>query len=225
MSPFKDNMIRERVSTNGVIRELESEDQLLACQQSLESICVVSERTAKRYLNALAVWDKRFKSSTKSITKRRARNLNLARRNDTIRNVELLQMHFFQNASDTDRKRIALLQEGKSVQKGFQRSSASWSWAWAFDADEKPPPSSIVSRRDTQEAQRLSRIADQPTTAGDDHLSGNSLWTVMINMLTPEQRPHDHTDKRSRFANKSGKRTRISFSHPFLTGHAKSLPA
>ena len=203
-SPYINNMIRERVATNGVIRELEPEDEIRACRQALEDIGIVSEKTAKRYLKAAKFYNEKFSSHYKHIAKRRARNLDLAHKNDTIRNVEQLQMHFFQNASDQERNQIHLLHHQKSLENGVEKSAASWSWAWAFDADEKPPPSSIVSRRDTQEARRLSRIADQPTNASEDHISGNSLWTVMINMLAPEHGPNGVAHRSTSLPEKKG---------------------
>ena len=63
-------------------------------------------------------------------------------------------------------------------------ASGSWSWAWALDMDEKPPPSSIVARRDTHEAVELARIADEAVLAEENVLSGNNLWSLMVNFLT-----------------------------------------
>ena len=35
-----------------------------------------------------------------------------------------------------------------------------YNWSWALDKDENPPPSSIVSRRDTPEAVKLAEVID-----------------------------------------------------------------
>lgn len=59
----------------------------------------------------------------------------------------------------------------------------SWGWSWVTDG-EHPPPSSIVSRRDTAEARRLARIADMSIGQDESKLSGNRLWSILANFLT-----------------------------------------
>jgi hypothetical protein len=76
-------------------------------------------------------------------------------------------------------------------------NSGSWKWAWALDGDENPPPSSIVSRRDTDEARRLGRIADQSLSQEESRLSGNNLWSTVVNFLSTS--PSD-TDKKKQSA-------------------------
>jgi hypothetical protein len=39
-------------------------------------------------------------------------------------------------------------------------SSPGWAWSWVLDELENPPPSSIVARRDTEEARQLAGFAD-----------------------------------------------------------------
>ena len=68
-----------------------------------------------------------------------------------------------------------------------------WGWAWALDESEDPPPSSIVSRRDTQEAQKLADIADQAILGPDHAFSGNHLWSVVMNFLTATPGKKAHT--------------------------------
>lgn len=178
-------MIRERVSTRGVLRALEPEVELQACQMPPELIGVVSELAAKRYLDGRALWDKKFENSTKSIAKHRARNLYRSRK-DTIRNITQLQMHFFQDAYEQERFAGTPNNVEKGIKAGLH-TAASWSWAWAIDGEERPPPSSIVSRRDTEEARRLSKIADQPTTTDHENMSGNNLWSLLVSSLSFEK--------------------------------------
>ena len=68
-----------------------------------------------------------------------------------------------------------------------------WTWAWALD-DEHPPPSSIVSRRDTAEARRLARVADLSVEQEESKLSGNMLWSVLVNFLTVHPRHKQEQD-------------------------------
>ncbi|EJD08013.1 alpha/beta-hydrolase [Fomitiporia mediterranea MF3/22] len=189
-SAFIDNMIRERVSTRGEIRPLEPEDQLPACTVPPGRVGVASELVLRRYLEGSTKWNERFAKAKETIRKQRAQSLKLAR-NDTVRNVTQLQMHFFQNA-DEERER----EDGDvdpnvtidgSVREGLRTSAASWAWAWALDGAEHPPPSSIVARRDTEEARRLSRIADLPADTHDHRMSGNNLWSYLVNKLSLEK--------------------------------------
>ncbi|THH33032.1 hypothetical protein EUX98_g1144 [Antrodiella citrinella] len=173
-----DTMIRERVSTRGVVRPLEPEKDLSAFALPPELIGVVSELAMFRYLDGRTKFDKKFHKTTKTIVKQRQRNLETASK-DAKKSMSQLQAYL------EDQQRAPGVRE---VQK-----SGSWSWAWALDADEHPPPSSIVSRRDTGEAVRLARIADQSVLVEENMMSGNSLWSMIVNFLTvaPEQK-HSH---------------------------------
>lgn len=172
-------MIRERISTQGIIRPLEPESELAAFGVQPEIIGQLSELTLRRYLDARTMFDKKFSHTIHIIEKERRHNLKLAKK-DTKRNMTVLQH--------------SLLQEEKSassgngtphgIKEGLLASSGSWSWAWALDGEERPPPSSIVSRRDTTEARRLARIADQAVLQDDQTLSGNRFWSSVVNFLT-----------------------------------------
>ena len=155
-------MIRERVSTHGIIRPLEPESELSAFSLPPERIGQVSELAMRRFFDAKTKFDKKFGRTYKSIEKHRLKHIERAKK-DAMRNMTQLQ-----NYINQDEKR-----EGetlKGVKEGLV-ASGSWSWAWALDVDEKPPPSSIVARRDTHEAVELARIADQAVLADEDMLS------------------------------------------------------
>lgn len=179
-SPFVDNMIRERVSTRGEIRPLEPEEELVPCTMPIDSIGVVAELAIRRYLEGRGKWDDRFARVIKSVEKHRRRNLDIARK-EVVRNVSQLQMHFFQNTSDQADK------DASKVKEGLRKTAASWAWAWAIDGDERPPASSIVARRDTEEARRLSKVADFPIVGDEHNWSGNNLWSFIVNVLTSDK--------------------------------------
>jgi hypothetical protein len=127
----------------------------------------------RRYLDGRTKFDAKFAGAIKTIEKDRRRNLDRAKK-DTLK------------TTSPRRGRMSFMRDG-NPRKGKEGPSAgadSWGHAWALDADEMPPPSSIVSRRDTQEARRLARIADQCVVQEDSALSGNSLWAVVNNFLT-----------------------------------------
>ncbi|KAF8178667.1 hypothetical protein K438DRAFT_1844188 [Mycena galopus ATCC 62051] len=179
-------MVRERVSTHGALRPLEAEVDLTAFTIAPENIGVVSELAARRFLDGTQRWDRKFASATKTVEKHRQRNLERAKK-DTVRNMNVLH-NFIGREAEAKARGKAKLDADKTVngiKDGLLASSGSWSWAWALDANENPPPSSIVSRRDTQEALRLARIADQPMLHSDEHsMTGNNLWSVITNFLT-----------------------------------------
>ncbi|KAH9889491.1 hypothetical protein C8Q73DRAFT_707875 [Cubamyces lactineus] len=214
-----DTMIRERISTRGVVRPLEPESELTAFQLPPELVGEVSELAVRRYLDGAAKFGRKFAKATKAIEKARRRNLERAKR-DTMRNIA--QLHTFLNSgrsgdhgeggqhgqkdglhaasqdghAESSSARAVKADTAQGVKEGLA-ASGSWPWAWALDADENPPPSSIVSRRDTDEARRLAKIADQAVLMDEHAVSGNNLWSLIVNFLTmtPERDAGKHKHK------------------------------
>lgn len=177
---WKEGMIRERVSTRGMIRPLEPESELDAFHVPPEILGALSELAVRRYLEGNAKFDKKFAKDFRAIQKQRDRNLELSRK-DTMKNIAQLQVS---KSSQSKNGKGKEPDTTKGFKEGLEAASASWSWAWALDTDERPPPSSIVSRRDTTEARRLARIADQAVLQEHSHISANSLWAFIDNFLT-----------------------------------------
>ncbi|KAJ3785120.1 hypothetical protein GGU11DRAFT_684254 [Lentinula aff. detonsa] len=161
-SLFTSLMIRERVSTRGVIRPLEPPSDLPALCVPPQLIGEISERAVRRYIEGRTLFDKKFSGLRKTIEQRRRKHLQKARK-DTTRNMSALKGS------------TALL------------ASSGWSWSWALDHNEHPPPSSLVARRDTHEALMLARVADQAVLQDEQGgvMSGNNLWSVIVGFLTP----------------------------------------
>ena len=168
--PLAKGMIRERVSTKGIVRELEPEEELPAMDMTLDSIGVVNELSVKRYLEAQAIWEKRFKETLKSVAKQRKRHIDAADAEDTSRFTKLKASVLSKDKDDEEKNKII--------------NSPKWSWGWAVAGDENPPPSSIVARRDTAEARRLSKFADEIIEEKESRISGNNLWAMIVNALT-----------------------------------------
>ncbi|KAI9460342.1 hypothetical protein F5148DRAFT_1216989 [Russula earlei] len=191
-------MIRERVSTRGVIRPLEPESELPAMQVPSEMIGTLSERAIRRYVTGKGLFDKKFASTIKRIEKRRLRNIDRASRNI---NHHIAALHHY-----LDRENKTSDSGGTGT--GTDRTTAeplsapsSWNMAWALDEDERPPASSIVARRDTEEALKLARVADEAVLASERMLNANNLWNIIISYLTitPERRrSHGHRETQSR---------------------------
>lgn len=169
-------MIRERVSTTGVIRPLEPEDELQAMKVPQEIIGQMSSMTMERYLKDRDRFDKKFRRAIKSIEKHRKKNLQRAKE-DTIKRLGLLQQILHRDASEGHPKKLKekVLNGGSSPNSG---------WAWALDEHEAPPPSSIASRRDTDEAQALAQIADQAILGDEKMWNANTLWGLVMSFLT-----------------------------------------
>jgi len=177
-------MIRERVSTRGVIRPLEPESKLEAFAFPQDILGAISERAVQRYLDGKATFDKKFAKDILNIQKQRARNLELSRK-DVMKSIAQLQGSKSLQSKDGKGK---ARDTTKDVKESLEAAFAGW--AWALDADEHPPPSSIVSRRDTTEARRLARIADQAVLQEHGQISANSLWAVVVNFLTDREHKH-----------------------------------
>lgn len=181
---FQSGIIRERVSTRGIVRPLEPEEQLSAFSLPPELVGVVSELALRRYVDAKAKFDKKFSKAYKNIEKSRNKHLATAKKH-AMHNMVQLQSYL-----EREERGEAI----RGVADGLV-ASGSWSWAWALDSDEKPPSSSIVARRDTDEAVQLARIADQSVLAEESMMSGNNLWSLMANFLTTtpgKKSKHEH---------------------------------
>lgn len=177
-------MIRERVATNGIVRPLEPESDLDAFHTPQEIIGEFSELAVRRYLDAQAVFSKKYSGVQKGIDKRRQRNLELAKKDI---NKNMMQLQGDVSKHPNEKKGMGSKSRGKAskgLKEGLQVASGSWAWAWALESDERPPPSSIVSRRDTEEARQLARIADQASMENDSSMSGNQLWSLLVDFLT-----------------------------------------
>lgn len=181
-------MIRERVSTSGVIRPLEAEGELVACKMPHDRVAQVTEESIQRYIKDKQAFDKQFEHTIKAIEKDRQRNLAKAKE-DTIKRVTVLQNSMKTEMVGEGRNGVNPLRKDSRLETrpNFDHlilSSAGWAWSWVLDELENPPPSSIVARRDTEEARRLAGIADCAIRDEDHTMSCNNLWNVIQNYLT-----------------------------------------
>ncbi|KAI9441922.1 hypothetical protein H4582DRAFT_1811008 [Lactarius indigo] len=190
-SAVHQDMIRERVSTQGIIRPLEPENEVPALQVPPELVGKLSEHAVRRYVEGTARFEKKFARTIRHIEKKRQRNIDRASR-DTNRHIAALQ-HYL------DRERTTAAAAAEEKPGSGAVVEASWNLAWALDEDERPPPSSIVARRDTEEALKLARVADKAILSSERALSGNNLWNVIVNFLTvsPDDRPQARSDSGS----------------------------
>lgn len=72
---YTDHMIRERVSVQGRVRQLEPESELQGCQLKPEEIGVIKAGPIHRWLEGKAKWDERFGRKYAKIAKARERTV------------------------------------------------------------------------------------------------------------------------------------------------------
>ncbi|KAF8161335.1 hypothetical protein B0H34DRAFT_796140 [Crassisporium funariophilum] len=205
-SSWECGMIRERVSTKGIVRPLELEAELDAFQMPKEHIGRFTDKTINRYLRDRAIFQKRFSHTVKTIEKHRRQNLEHAKQ-DTIKRLSVLRQALHIDNKDTPR----------SVASKNVIASPGWGWAWALDEEEDPPPSSIVSRRDTEEARKLAEIADQAVLGEDHTFSGNNLWSVVLEFLTVTPGKDSHVLRKNRPVDPDPMMKRTNMSAPNVT--------
>ncbi|KAI0260171.1 hypothetical protein BC834DRAFT_973673 [Gloeopeniophorella convolvens] len=170
-------MIRERISTQGVIRPLEHEHDLQAFTVPAHLIGHIPERVLSRYFSAKTLADQKHASAHRAVAKQRERTLSRAARELSGRAGALRAFL----AGDGD------AEEG-NVRRGLLAASRSWSLAWALGAAERPPPSSVAARLDTDEALRAARAADQTVLevragAAAPSASRGNLWGAAVGVL------------------------------------------
>ncbi|KAJ3993873.1 hypothetical protein F5050DRAFT_1801017 [Lentinula boryana] len=194
-SLFTSLMIRERVSTRGVIRPLEPPSDLPALCVPPQLIGEISERAVRRYIEGRTLFDKKFSGLRKTIEQRRRKHLQKARK-DTTKNMNALK-----GSVERERRRMRREEGSEEEDHDLQSpsypspssapfnietallASSGWSWSWALDHSEHPPPSSLVARRDTHEALMLARVADQAVL--QDEQGGVRSDDVIVGFLTP----------------------------------------
>jgi len=168
------NFIRERVSIRGVIRPLEPEAYLPAFKLKPEHVGVISETSLRRYIQGKAEYEDKFSDTRRSIAKERERNLKLALE-EADKSLGHIESCLWEFAEESESGQTVL-----GSPRFLKVAARGRNWSWALD-DEHPPPSSIVSRRDTRDARQLAMIVD---IVAENALNGNNLWQDMVSFLT-----------------------------------------
>ncbi|KAI0201572.1 hypothetical protein F4808DRAFT_105071 [Astrocystis sublimbata] len=75
LPPFKNHMIRQRVSRHGVIRHLESASELPACVLDPNEVGVIKQGPVKKWLEARRQWDSRFEATRVKVHKKRLKEM------------------------------------------------------------------------------------------------------------------------------------------------------
>ncbi|VDC05073.1 unnamed protein product [Peniophora sp. CBMAI 1063] len=193
-------MIRERISTSGVVRPLEPQSTLSAFTVPEEQVGVVPEAALVRYMDGKAKMDAKYKREIKRIGKKRMRVAKEVPESSAAHLARL--QHYLERQSQEGevKKGKGRKSDGKADGEGGALNAAilgaNWSLAWALDSDEHPPPSSIVARRDTREARALALVADQAVIAEPSRLNANSLWASVLGMFTVDASRKSGENKR-----------------------------
>ncbi|KAI0459231.1 hypothetical protein F5B21DRAFT_343701 [Xylaria acuta] len=75
LPPFKNHMIRQRVSRHGVIRHLEPASELPACNLDQIEVGVIKQGPVKKWLEARRQWDNRFGTARAKVHKKRLKEM------------------------------------------------------------------------------------------------------------------------------------------------------
>ncbi|KAI0870001.1 hypothetical protein GGS24DRAFT_505211 [Hypoxylon argillaceum] len=75
LPPFKNHIIRQRVSRHGVIRPLEPATELPACVLDPNEIGVIKEGPVRKWLEQRGQWDSRFSTARAKVDKRRLKEM------------------------------------------------------------------------------------------------------------------------------------------------------
>lgn len=135
-------MLRQRVNVHGHVRQMEPKEEIPCLGIQADSMGLLKEAPARRWLEGQEAWDKRFKSLAKKIDKQRRKNE--AKYNKTLsraRELGLVQM------SDGDRMSAQTNTSTETTGNGVIQRDRRWG---PLDLEgEDPPPSAIAARRDT----------------------------------------------------------------------------
>ncbi|GMK55198.1 hypothetical protein CspeluHIS016_0202540 [Cutaneotrichosporon spelunceum] len=203
-NPFTDHMIRERVDMVGACRALEPEDELSAMTMPRDEIGIIKKDALLRYLKGQAKWNHKFGRTFKRVERHRARNLKRAERDSPKIEERLRSRSLASRASSTRPSRhTSPTGSPENTPEGSPRGSIStdeyyeddahvaadetWAWNWALD-DEIPPPSAVVSRRDLPEGRTLALQADRIDAAGDSELNMLSVWVVLAQLFSADDK-------------------------------------
>ncbi|KAI1277043.1 hypothetical protein F5Y07DRAFT_364966 [Xylaria sp. FL0933] len=75
LPPFKNHIIRQRVSRYGIIRPLEPASELPACTLDPNEVGVIKEGPVRKWLEARRHWDSRFESTRVKVHKKRLKEM------------------------------------------------------------------------------------------------------------------------------------------------------
>ena len=139
-------MIRERISTQGIVRPLEHEDDLPAFTMDSNLVGMMPEGLIQRYLARKKSTEKKYASVIKTIAKQR------------VRNIERVRYKLARRAA----AQRPYLSDGC-----YSTLSSPSRLAWILDVSECPPPSSIAGRLDVEVDDRGDQSLFLVLAAGD----------------------------------------------------------
>ncbi|GAA6058704.1 hypothetical protein JCM10212_003392 [Sporobolomyces blumeae] len=214
---YVDNMIRERVSITGVVRPMESEADIECLNLDPETVGLIKEGPAKRYLAGKVIWDKKFAKEQRRVDKHREKHLKKSIKEEAkrmTRRAQELAKHenksSINSSSTSSTSAIPSLpqqdSDGRLTPGAPPRVTASpepmeprsdddlAGGIWDLHG-EHPPPSSIAARKDTMEARRLAKNLEEHYS----RLHALALWSEIYDVVGHPPRQGSDTSTTSRF--------------------------
>ena len=137
----------------------------------------ISQRSFNRYIQGKREFDQKFSGTLKGIKKDRKAELRLAA---TESDKSIRRLETYRRAVEATGGKVDFLDvEAVKLDPALRYL---WNWSWALDEQENPPPSSIVSRRDTSEARQLAKI---PRLTPKEPISGERMAEQLRKFWTP----------------------------------------
>lgn len=135
-------MLRQRVDIRGRVRQMEAKEEIQCLRAEVNSVGLLKEAPARRWLDGQEEWDKKFKSSAKKVTKQRKKTAAKYERM-VKRAIELgLVQVSVDDTASIHTQGTTNLENSAIIQKDRR-------WGPLDLDEERPPPSAIAGRRDT----------------------------------------------------------------------------
>ena len=138
-------MVRQRVDIQGRVRQMEAREEIPCLKLSASDIGLLREAPARRWLEGQQKWDRKFKGTAKSVTKKR-KKIEEQYAKTIERAKELGLIHSPEETASILTIDGDMYADGANADGEIQRGRR---WG-PLDLDtEDPPPSAIAGRRDT----------------------------------------------------------------------------
>jgi len=150
---FHENMIRQRISTHGVIREMEAAAEIPALNIPPEEICVIHAGPTKRWLIAKQIWDVKYATQKRRVQLARGREYIKAQNRGFLGGDLLGEIPPLSALAGRPNTQIAISEDKDETPKK-RKNLAGWMWGRMGGKEDR-------QKEDCKE----------PVAEGDDHVT------------------------------------------------------